>query len=168
MNWVTIDQLRPGDVISTSRYVNRVVRDTQEGYIIRFVGDWANDTLHAGEKVCVHGSCPLVMDGINVHVFEDTGDAYDQTQYRDDIEFGDVLVIPSEQVVGFLLSAWPVAVTTEHGKLHFRTPNGSWERACTRSEGEIERGHRDYKDSYRAAVKVAKQLSFPLYEEAQL
>lgn len=63
-----------------------------------------------------------------VHVFEDdtTSEVYDQTQYRDDIEFGDVLVVPHEKVVGFLLSAWPVAVTKAHGALHSRAENGLW------------------------------------------
>ena len=49
--WVTINELRPGDVISTSRYVNRIVKSTCEGYIICFYGGYINDTIHKGEKV---------------------------------------------------------------------------------------------------------------------
>lgn len=53
-----------------------------------------------------------------IHVFDSTGEAYDDTQTRDDIRDGDVLLIPSEGVVGFLNAAWPVAVTEAHGALH--------------------------------------------------
>ena len=53
-----------------------------------------------------------------VHRFADTGTAYNETQWRDDIHDGDVLVVESERVVGFLQEAWPVAVTDEHGHLH--------------------------------------------------
>jgi len=50
----------------------------------------------------------------------DTGDAYDNTQWREDIKDGDLLFIrtPTEQVIGFLFEAWPIAVTVEHGELH--------------------------------------------------
>ncbi|MFF3096775.1 hypothetical protein [Streptomyces cyaneofuscatus] len=58
-----------------------------------------------------------------VHRFTSTSEAYDETQTRDDIRDGDVLVIESEKVVGFLRSAWPGAITTEHGELHtFTSP----------------------------------------------
>ena len=65
-------------------------------------------------------------NNIQVHEFTDTHDAYDLSQCSDDIEMGDVLVVKSEKVVAFLLSAWPVAVTKEHGALHsFSTPTPS-------------------------------------------
>ncbi|MEU2179703.1 hypothetical protein [Streptomyces thermolilacinus] len=53
-----------------------------------------------------------------VHRFYSTREAYDATQTRDHIIDGDVLVIEREQVVGFLRSAWPVAITEERGELH--------------------------------------------------
>lgn len=53
-----------------------------------------------------------------VHRFADTEDAYDATQCRDDILDGDVLVIESECVVGFLDAAWPLAITAAHGEFH--------------------------------------------------
>lgn len=50
--------------------------------------------------------------------FDDTGEAYDATQCRDELAAnGHALVIPSEGVVG-LSYTWPVAVTRELGKLH--------------------------------------------------
>jgi hypothetical protein len=55
---------------------------------------------------------------INVHTFESTGEAYDATQTDDAIKDGDVLVVPSENVVGFLAKAWPVALSAEHGAFH--------------------------------------------------
>ncbi|WP_405759486.1 hypothetical protein OG234_13390 [Streptomyces sp. NBC_01420] len=58
-----------------------------------------------------------------VHHFDSTEEAYDATQCRDDIHDGDVLVIESQKVVGFLRDAWPGAITTAHGELHtFSTP----------------------------------------------
>lgn len=52
-----------------------------------------------------------------VHTFETTGEAYDACQCDDAIHNGDVLLIPSEGVVG-IADTWPVAVTFEAGKLH--------------------------------------------------
>lgn len=58
-----------------------------------------------------------------VHLFESSGDAYDASQTRDDISDGDVLVVESERVVGFLVKAWPVAVSDEHGAFHALDPD---------------------------------------------
>lgn len=52
-----------------------------------------------------------------VHVFDSSGSAYDCCQCDESIETGDILVIPSEQVVG-IADAWPIAVTANAGKLH--------------------------------------------------
>jgi hypothetical protein len=61
-----------------------------------------------------------------VHVFDDSGDAYDASQCDDKIKDGDVLVVPSERVVGVLIEAWPVAVSTEHGEFHEATEALDW------------------------------------------
>ncbi|MYX36524.1 MULTISPECIES: hypothetical protein [unclassified Streptomyces] len=50
--------------------------------------------------------------------FFDTVDAYDATQCREDIEEGAILIVESDKVVGFLVEAWPVAITQEHGEFH--------------------------------------------------
>lgn len=55
MKWLTIDDIRAGDIIATSRYSGRVVRSVHEGYIIAFYGGFANDTLHKGERVALVG-----------------------------------------------------------------------------------------------------------------
>ena len=49
-------------------------------------------------------------DGIAVHQFESTVEAYDACQYDDNIKDGDVLVVAGEGVIGVLTGAWPVAV----------------------------------------------------------
>ena len=59
-----------------------------------------------------------VISNPAVHLFDTTSRAYDATQTRDDIRDGDVLVVESESVVGFLCAAWPVAITDEHGSFH--------------------------------------------------
>ncbi|GIF74187.1 hypothetical protein Asi02nite_37050 [Asanoa siamensis] len=71
----------------------------------------------------VETAAPVVEEpatGPAVHTFATTIEAYDDTnsQRREDIRDGDVLVIESEGVVGFVLAAWPVAVTVERGELH--------------------------------------------------
>lgn len=59
----------------------------------------------------------------SIHRFESSGDAYDATQTDETINDGDVLVVESERVVGFLVKAWPVAVTPEHGAFHSLAPD---------------------------------------------
>ncbi|MFC8723715.1 hypothetical protein [Streptomyces bacillaris] len=78
-----------------------------------------------------------------VHRFDSTGEAYDATQCRDGIHDGDVLVIESEGVVGFLRSAWPGAITTAYGKLH----------TFTKPARAIDHG------KYVASVDLAEQLA---------
>lgn len=56
-------------------------------------------------------------------VFDTTGGAYNTTQVDDNIKDGDVLLVPSEKVAGFLDKAWPTAVTEESGDFH-RYPDG--------------------------------------------
>lgn len=53
------------------------------------------------------------VDGHRVHTFAgdvDSGLAYDFTQCDDRIHDGDVLIVPSEGIVGFLAAAWPIAI----------------------------------------------------------
>jgi hypothetical protein len=53
-----------------------------------------------------------------IHTFTtNSGRAYDLTQTDRRFKHGDVLVIPSEGVVGVLNHAWPTAVTVESGSL---------------------------------------------------
>jgi len=84
-----------------------------------------------------------------VHRFRSTGEAYDSTQCRDDIRDGDVLVIEEERVVGFLVSAWPVAVTELHGELHGPLPAPAREYR----EGR-------YAESVDHAERIARDLGF--------
>jgi hypothetical protein len=55
---------------------------------------------------------------MRIHTFDNTVDAYNDTQTLESIEDGDVLVVPSENVVGILFQAWPVAVTRARGEFH--------------------------------------------------
>jgi hypothetical protein len=97
---------------------------------------------------------------IHIHEFDDSGDAYDTSQCSDEIEMGDVLVIKSEKVVGFLLSAWPCAVTVEHGKLHaFSTPTPDLTDDDCGSGKE-----RDWSPFFEKAKQVALELGFPLFD----
>ena len=66
---------------------------------------WAEDT-------------PELQPEAKVHHFDSTEDAYDESQTRDDIADGDVLVILPEHVVAVMVGAHPAAITGNHGELH--------------------------------------------------
>ncbi|WP_432001764.1 hypothetical protein [Streptomyces sioyaensis] len=85
-----------------------------------------------------------------VHRFGRTSTAYNATQCRGDIRDGDVLVIEREQVVGFLRSAWPGAITAAHGELH----------TFTADPPKIDDGR--YATSVDLAEQVARDLGAPL------
>lgn len=63
---------------------------------------------------------------MKTHTFRTTGEAYDASQCREEIKNGDILVATEEKVVGFLLDAWPVAVTVAYGNFHTKDPKYSW------------------------------------------
>jgi len=79
---------------------------------------------------------------VNVHYFLSSGEAYDASQCDENIRNGDVLVIKEEEVVGWLLDAWPVAITREHGEFHLpavgKDPrefdNGKWVESISKAE----------------------------------
>jgi hypothetical protein len=59
-----------------------------------------------------------------VHIFAyGSRDAYNLTQVEDGIKDGDVLIVPSEGIVGIMVEAWPCALTSENGAFH-RTTDG--------------------------------------------
>ena len=94
-----------------------------------------------------------------VHTYGSTSEAYDDTQTNEDVSQGDVLLIPSEKVVGFLLSAWPVAVTKECGNLHEMTdPSGPIKGESYDKPGEIAM----WETGRAAAKKLAQEMGFPL------
>jgi hypothetical protein len=88
-----------------------------------------------------------------VHRFDDTREAYDATQWNDEIRDGDVLVIASEKVVGFLNKAWPVALTVRHGELH------------TLNVPVSELGEGRYAEPARLAAEEARKLDVPLRDD---
>ncbi|MFJ5120848.1 hypothetical protein [Kitasatospora sp. NPDC088548] len=90
-----------------------------------------------------------------VHRFDSTVEAYDATQCDEEIRDGDVLVIESERVVGFLVKAWPVSATTARGELHGNV---------TVPIEEFEGGA--YVASHRAACALAAELGFEAAEPA--
>lgn len=63
--------------------------------------------------------------GPTVHIItSDSGQAYDLTQTSDDIRDGDVLIVPNEGIVAILYQAWPLALTSENGRLHSLRDSG--------------------------------------------
>lgn len=54
----------------------------------------------------------------NIWEFGSTDEAYNHSQVRDDIKDGDIFIVKSEKVIGFLIQAWPTAVTRKKGQFH--------------------------------------------------
>jgi len=55
---------------------------------------------------------------MSIHVFASTGEAYDHAQYGPYIADGDILIVPSEKVAGFVEGGWPIAATIHVGEFH--------------------------------------------------
>jgi hypothetical protein len=88
-----------------------------------------------------------------IHQHQDTEDAYDATQCREDHRTGDTLLIEEEGIVGIVYT-WPVAVTVEKGSLHgVKTLSGN----LISDLGGIK--------AIRKAVNLAKSKGFPLAKE---
>lgn len=62
-----------------------------------------------------------------VHTFDSSKEAYDASQTQDEIHDGDLLFVPSEQLAGVLVGAWPVAVTEQRGEFHRLAEGITWE-----------------------------------------
>jgi hypothetical protein len=82
-----------------------------------------------------------------LHTFETTGEAYDASQTDDRIRDGDILHVPTEDVVGILLEAWPVAITEKHGEFHLANDDLDWSSVEPVSGG----APKDYRPSFEAA-----------------
>jgi hypothetical protein len=78
-----------------------------------------------------------------------TGEAYGVTQCHDTIRDKCVLILPTEGVVGVMVSAWPTAVTAKTGEFH------SLDEAYPFAER-----HPEYADAFGVARGVAKALGF--------
>jgi hypothetical protein len=95
-----------------------------------------------------------VMNTPQVHTFDNEGDAYDQSQYRDDIHDGDVLVTPYS--VGILLEAWPTSAfrndalraPDDEGAFHLLGAGYSWNKIP-----QVRGGTKDYTESFELARK---------------
>lgn len=88
-------------------------------------------------------------------VFRDSGEAYDAVQSNENIQDGDILLVPSEKVMG-VAETWPIAVTLEFGKLHTVNDNG-WERTS-----EVVGGA----EKIKKAVALAESLGWPVNQLA--
>lgn len=84
---------------------------------------------------------------MKIHVFDSSTEAYDAAQCNDNIEEGDVLVVPSEDIAGFLYRARPVAITQATGSFHTADPkmydneDAIYLRAREVAEGIVKHGH---------------------------
>ena len=86
------------------------------------------------------------------HEFESTGEGYDALQCDENIKDGDILIVPSEKVVGIAVEAWPVAITAERGEFAQLLPGRDW--SALRNGGDP----KDYSLSFRLAQSLALEL----------
>jgi hypothetical protein len=80
-----------------------------------------------------------------VHVFDDSGEAYDLSQCDDNIRSGDVLYVPSENAAAILYLAWPTVLSGyERGEFHGVSPHpgfAPWnERGLTALRAHLQAG----------------------------
>jgi hypothetical protein len=87
------------------------------------------------------------------HTFDSSGAAYDASQCDDRIKDGDLLVVPSEKLVGILYEvAYPVAVTKDIGVFgHF-------------IDGHVPPSDDKYAPQIAKAIALAKELGFEVQE----
>lgn len=85
---------------------------------------------------------------INSHLFDSTEEAYTATQTRGSIRDGDVLVIPSEGIIGILTEAWPTAI------VYADDDTGAFHRIADGAAGDELR--KRYKRSIAEAIAIAQ------------
>ncbi len=61
------------------------------------------------------------------HFFDSSSEAYDACMCSPKVKRGDIIIVPSEKVVG-VSDTWPVAITPETGELHSKADDWSWEK----------------------------------------
>jgi hypothetical protein len=84
-----------------------------------------------------------------VFYFDDSSDAYNGSQCRDEIADGDILIGKRDRAVAILVKAWPVSITREtRANFHGLETNVTWDK--------YERGH--YLDSFRQAADLLTAL----------
>lgn len=54
---------------------------------------------------------------MTIHIFTDTGEAYDAANSCDKVKRGDILLVENEGVIG-IADAWPIAITGNNGVFH--------------------------------------------------
>lgn len=104
----------------------------------------------AGARAAAEAAAKTPVTGPRVHRFDSTHEAYNATQWNDEIRDGDVLVIAPEKVVGILNEAWPFALTVRHGELH----------TLSVPVGDVNDGK--YAESARVAAEQARALNAAL------
>lgn len=85
---------------------------------------------------------------MNIWYYDTSAEAYDDAMCNERIKNGDILVAFDDGVVGYLVEAWPTAVTAKHGQFH------QWKDdvdPLTHEDGK-------WAISHRLALQVEKRL----------
>jgi len=99
---------------------------------------------------------PFVNENPVEHSFDSTGEAYDACQTLDYIHDGDILIVPSEEVVGVLIEAWPTAVGEQRGEFHQMGEDEDWHEIPTHMADD--RSTKDYGWSFQKACEALDRL----------
>ena len=98
---------------------------------------------------------------MNEHTFESTNEAYDMCMCDENIKLGDLLIIPSEKVIG-VADTWPVAVTASHGELHIPV-DGITVLDLEDSMNEYRDKPFEFTKSFAKAMSLAEERQWPLH-----
>lgn len=97
----------------------------------------------------------VTSDERKIHVFRSSGDAYNACQTDTEVRDNDILLIPSEEVVG-IADTWPVAVTFQHQELHEVLDWVSWSSNRDFYSGDLVARRQAIVD----AVSIADELGY--------
>jgi hypothetical protein len=119
-SWVITYANRPCDVVYSEPVMRMLVTAHDPVKVERVVTEWSVRTFTELSRTEVPlDSLRTKKETPNVWIFACTsGDAYDITQTDDRVKDGDVLIVPSEGIVGVMVEAWPTAMTSENGQFH--------------------------------------------------
>ena len=71
---------------------------------------------------------------MKVHIFKTTEEAFKQSLYNNNINIGDMLIIPAEKVIG-VCDIWPFSITHDHGWLEaLETPESFKHKLITSTQ----------------------------------
>jgi len=93
-----------------------------------------------------------------IHIFEDSGEAYDASQCIENIKDGDVLSVPNERAVAVLIEAWPTAISENYGHFHILGDAETFDWAAVPTIASGYEDTADYSESFKLATEELNRI----------